>query len=114
MVRKQGSESVRTFRERVVSRSAPPTGTDSAQQPGRGAHDSPEPSSMRPPSSDVINAIQPLDLEPAPRSAPSALHLWAQIIWQRRSLLLLGAVVGLVLGSLYYVTAAPVYRSTAQ
>jgi polysaccharide biosynthesis transport protein len=38
--------------------------------------------------------------------------LW--IAWSRKSLIVLGIVVGVVLGSLYYVQRKPIYQSTAQ
>jgi polysaccharide biosynthesis transport protein len=37
-----------------------------------------------------------------------------QVVWQRKSLVALGAVIGLVLGSLLYAQRAPVYQSAAQ
>src|SRR4051794_24505170 len=37
-----------------------------------------------------------------------------EIAWNRKSLVALGIVVGLVLGLLYYVQATPVYQSKAQ
>jgi succinoglycan biosynthesis transport protein ExoP len=40
-------------------------------------------------------------------------QLW-QIAWRRRSLIALGIVAGIVLGSLYYAQATPVYRSQSQ
>lgn len=39
---------------------------------------------------------------------------YARIIWRRRSLVVLGLVVALVLGSLYYVQKKPVYESSAE
>jgi succinoglycan biosynthesis transport protein ExoP len=48
--------------------------------------------------------------EAAVRSGPSLL----QIAWQRKSLVILGVLVGLVLGLLYYAQRQPVYQSTAQ
>src|SRR5262245_26968681 len=37
-----------------------------------------------------------------------------QVVWRRRWLVLLGAVVGLVLGALVYAQRSPVYQSSAQ
>jgi capsular exopolysaccharide synthesis family protein len=37
-----------------------------------------------------------------------------QIVWQRKSLVILGLVIGLVLGSLFYAQRTPVYQSHAQ
>jgi capsular exopolysaccharide synthesis family protein len=38
----------------------------------------------------------------------------AAVAWRRKSLVLLGAVIGLVIGSLYYAQITPLYESTAQ
>lgn len=45
-----------------------------------------------------------------PRSGLSIL----QIMWQRKSLVILGVMLGLVLGLLYYAQRQPVYQATAQ
>jgi capsular exopolysaccharide synthesis family protein len=37
-----------------------------------------------------------------------------QVVWQRKSLLILGAVLGVVLGGLWYSQRTPVYQSSAQ
>jgi succinoglycan biosynthesis transport protein ExoP len=55
--------------------------------------------------------IPDLDVqESAPRSGLSLL----QIMWQRKSLVILGVMLGLVLGLLYYAQRQPVYRSASQ
>src|SRR4051812_4552040 len=46
----------------------------------------------------------------AARSGPSLL----QVVWQRKSLVILGIMIGLVLGLLYYAQKQPVYQSVAQ
>src|SRR5262245_14263485 len=46
---------------------------------------------------------------PAPRSGANLL----QVIWQRKSLVILGIVIGLILGSLFYVQRPPIYASQA-
>jgi capsular exopolysaccharide synthesis family protein len=46
----------------------------------------------------------------APRASRSVL----QVVWQRKALVALGAVIGLVLGSLLYAQRTPVYQSSAQ
>ncbi len=53
-----------------------------------------------------------LDRQDAPtsRSGPGLL----QIAWQRKSLVILGIMIGLVLGLLYYAQRQPVYQSQAQ
>lgn len=48
-----------------------------------------------------------------PRDPESNLHL-LQIAWRRKSLILLGLVVGVVVGGLYYAQATPIYQSAAQ
>jgi capsular exopolysaccharide synthesis family protein len=61
-------------------------------------------------------AMQPHGTEaPAPdlNDAQPNLRLF-EIAWQRKGLLLLGLVLGVVLGVLYYSQAAPVYESRAQ
>lgn len=52
------------------------------------------------------NEVQEL----APRGGPGLL----QIAWQRKSLVILGIMLGLVLGLLYYAQRAPTYQSIAQ
>src|SRR5438132_3399150 len=37
-----------------------------------------------------------------------------QIAWQRKSLVILGVMIGLVLGLLYYAQKQPIYQSAAQ
>jgi uncharacterized protein involved in exopolysaccharide biosynthesis len=44
---------------------------------------------------------------------PSYIDL-LQIVWRRKSLLLLGIVIGVVAGSLYYSRAVPIYESSAE
>ena len=46
----------------------------------------------------------------AARSGPTLM----QIAWQRKSLVILGVIIGLVLGLLYYAQKQPTYQSTAQ
>jgi capsular exopolysaccharide synthesis family protein len=56
-----------------------------------------------------------LDMEAAPDTAAGrAGHSLLQILWRRKALVLLGLVVGLILGSLYYAQKLPVYQSSAQ
>jgi capsular exopolysaccharide synthesis family protein len=52
---------------------------------------------------------------PAPEhhGAPAPPSL-LQILWNRKALIILGAVVGLVIGALYFATRKPIYESTAQ
>ena len=44
---------------------------------------------------------------------PSATDLWG-LMWRRKSLIGLGMVVGLVMGSLYYARTTPIYESAAE
>ncbi len=60
--------------------------------------------------SDERRASVPLAEEQSPFVYPPKLR----IAWQRRSLVLLGVVIGLVCGGLYYAKATPSYLSTAQ
>src|SRR5437763_3488540 len=48
--------------------------------------------------------------EQTSRAGPSLL----QVAWQRKSLVILGLMIGLVLGLLYYAQRPPVYASSAQ
>jgi capsular exopolysaccharide synthesis family protein len=55
------------------------------------------------------------------QDTPPSEHLGAptppsllQILWNRKAIILLGGVVGLVVGALYFVQRQPVYESTAQ
>lgn len=48
--------------------------------------------------------------ESAQRTGPSLL----QVAWQRKSLVILGLMLGLILGLLYYAQRQPVYQSSAQ
>ena len=52
-------------------------------------------------------------LPPEPHGALSPPSL-LQIFWGRKAIILLGAVVGVTLGALYYAQRSPVYESTAQ
>jgi capsular exopolysaccharide synthesis family protein len=53
------------------------------------------------------------ELDPQESNPRSGLSL-LQIMWQRKSLVILGIMLGLVLGLLYYAQRPPVYQSTAQ
>jgi len=57
--------------------------------------------------SDDADLAQP---DPTTRTGPSLL----QVAWQRKSLVLLGLMVGLLLGLLYFAQRPPVYASSAQ
>src|SRR5436190_8633835 len=46
----------------------------------------------------------------AARGGPTLL----QIAWQRKSLVILGLMIGMVLGLLYYAQRQPIYQATAQ
>lgn len=59
-----------------------------------------EPEELQSESGDLEHQVNPLEL------------LW--IAWRRKSLIILGAAIGLALGALYYAQAKPVYRSEAQ
>ena len=61
----------------------------------------------------MASQLETPDLEvqdAAPRTGLSLL----QIMWQRKSLVILGIMLGLVLGLLYYAQRQPVYLSSAQ
>lgn len=51
--------------------------------------------------------------EPGPALLGDYLHYF-RLAWHRKSLIMLGAAVGLVLGTLYYVQREPVYESDAE
>jgi len=53
------------------------------------------------------------DLDPQESGPRTGLSL-LQIMWQRKSLVILGIMLGLVLGLLYYAQRPPVYQSMAQ
>jgi capsular exopolysaccharide synthesis family protein len=54
------------------------------------------------------------DADPAAPTAGGFRPHFLTVLWQRKLLVGLGAVVGLVLAALYYAQATPVYKSTAQ
>jgi len=54
------------------------------------------------------------DAVPAAPAAGSFRPHLLMVLWQRKLLVSLGVVVGLVLAALYYAQATPVYQSTAQ
>jgi capsular exopolysaccharide synthesis family protein len=54
------------------------------------------------------------DLEAHDPAPPAGSRNLLQVFWQRKSLLILGAVVGGVAGALVYTQYAPVYQSSAQ
>src|SRR5580704_2891050 len=49
--------------------------------------------------------------EPQGATAPPGL---LQVLWSRKALIILGAVVGVTIGALYYAQRKPVYESSAQ
>jgi capsular exopolysaccharide synthesis family protein len=61
----------------------------------------------------TARTTEPEDDVQAWAPAPASRGL-AQIVWQRKALVILGAVVGLAVGSLVYAQRPPVYQSTAQ
>jgi len=50
----------------------------------------------------------------ATEDTPTTEWMWMHLIWRRKALLALGVVVGVLLGGLYYVMAAPIIRSNAK
>jgi capsular exopolysaccharide synthesis family protein len=57
----------------------------------------------RDPDSDIAEVAEPLSL----------LHV-GKVVWRRKWLVVLGVVIGLSIGAIYYAQMAPVYESTAQ
>lgn len=59
-------------------------------------------------------STEPFDQDLTPAAHESGLTSWMRLVSRHKSLIALGVVVGLVLGTLAYVQKAPVYQTTAQ